>query len=202
MPRRSILFSPGQYYHIYNRGNNRQAIFFEPENYLYFLRRLKIYIRPTATIVAYCLMPTHYHLLVRIKFLQDQLPSDQKTITAFSHAMQNFLISYTKAINKRFSRVGALFQGAFQAKLIELDPYLVNLCLYIHANPVKDGLVAQPEDWPYSNYLEWLGKRNGELVDHEFIREHFNNPETYQSILTDYLRTRQTSEVWETSEVC
>ena len=67
MPRRETPFLPDYYYHLYNRGNNRQAIFFEAANYLYFLRGVKRYIRPVTTIIAYCLMPTHYHMLVRVK---------------------------------------------------------------------------------------------------------------------------------------
>ncbi|MEO8355544.1 MAG: transposase, partial [Chloroflexota bacterium] len=65
MPRRETPFVPGLYYHIYNRGNNRQSIFFQPENYLYFLHNVKRYIAPLAKVVSYCLMPTHYHILVR-----------------------------------------------------------------------------------------------------------------------------------------
>ncbi|MDO9128229.1 MAG: hypothetical protein Q7U34_00030 [Anaerolineales bacterium] len=69
--------------------------------------------------------------------------------------------------------------------------YLLNLCVYIHANPVKDGLVADPEDWPYSNYLEWMGLRDGTLVDREFISEHFGAPAEYQSLVMEYLETRR-----------
>jgi putative transposase len=68
--------------------------------------------------------------------------------------MQKFSISYTKTINKRFERSGSLFQGAFQAKMIDSQPHFLHLCRYIHFNAVKDELVAAPGDWPYSNYLE------------------------------------------------
>jgi hypothetical protein len=104
--------------------------------------------------------------------------------------MQKFMISYTKAINKRFSRVGALFQGQFQAKPIQTYSHLLNLCVYIHGNPVKDGLVALPEGWIYSNYLEWLGQRDGTLVDREFIQENFGSPAEYQELVMQYVRTR------------
>ncbi len=67
MPRRQIPFVPGTYYHLYNRGNNRQRIFFEAENCLYFLQGIKKYLQPVISLIAYCLMPTHYHLLVRIR---------------------------------------------------------------------------------------------------------------------------------------
>ena len=67
MPRRVTPFLPDQYYHFYNRGNNRQAVFFERDNYLYYLRGLKKYVREYLDILCYCLMPTHYHILARVK---------------------------------------------------------------------------------------------------------------------------------------
>ena len=173
MPRRTTPFLPGHFYHIYNRGNNRQVIFFEPDNYRYFLRGVHRYLTPVLDILAYCLMPTHYHLLVRVKKTSEVSETSEvlTASTAVSRAMQRLSISYTKAINKRFGRVGSLFQGAFQAKAVTTDAHLRHLCVYIHANPAKHGLVADPADWPYSNYLEWIGARNGRLVDHDFIRE-------------------------------
>jgi putative transposase len=184
MPRRETPFVADVYYHFYNRGNNRQAVFFESDNYLYFLKGVEKYLTPIVTTIAYCLMPTHYHLLVRVKSQTSEVSLH------VSRAMQKFLISYTKAINKRFSRVGSLFQGQFQAKAIQNYPHLLNLCLYIHANPVKDGLVEVPEDWIYSNYLEWLGQRDGILVDREFIQENFGSPTEYRTLVMEYVQTR------------
>ena len=189
MPRRTTPFFPDIYYHFYNRGNNRQAIFFEQDNYLYFLGGIKKYLVPVVKIIAYCLMPTHYHILVKIKQTSEVLKTSEVS-KQVSHAMQKFLISYTKAINKRFQRVGALFQGQFQAKPIKTYSHLLNLCIYAHSNPVKDGLVASPEDWIYSNYLEWLGQRDGQLVDKEFIQEHFGSPAEYQELVMQFVRTR------------
>jgi len=128
-------------------------------------------------------MPTHYHLLARVKHAEN-----------VSSAMQKLGISYTKAINHRFKRVGALFQGQFQAKLVTDETYLVTLCAYIHANPVKDGLVASPEDWDYSNYRDWLGLRDGALVNRAFIQKHFASADGYRALLNDYLATRQMPE--------
>ena len=195
MPRRATPFIPDIYYHFYNRGNNRQAVFFEADNYLYFLGGVKKYLLPVAYIVAYCLMPTHYHILVRIKSQTSEVFKTSEVLgrevsRQVSLAMQKFLISYTKAINKRFSRVGALFQGQFQAKPIQTYSHLLNLCVYIHANAVKDGLVALPEDWIYSNYLEWLSQRDGPLVDRKFIQEHFGAPAEYQELVMHYVKTR------------
>jgi len=187
MPRRDVPFLPNQYYHFYNRGNNRQAVFFERDNYLYFLRGLKRYLREYVDILVYCLMPTHYHILVRVKQPQTSEVWESKAV---SLAMQKFGISYTKAINKRFDRVGALFQGQFKGKPIQHYNHLLNLCLYIHTNPVKDGLVFLPEDWEFSNYLEWMNLREGTLVNREFIRENFGTPEEYKMLVMDYIKNR------------
>jgi len=200
MPRRVIPFLPDQYYHFYNRGNNRQAVFFERENYLFFLRRFKRFVVGYVDVIAYCLMPTHYHILVRVKQILQQISegktsevletSEVSTSKQVSLAMQKFGISYVKAINKRFGRVGALFQGQFQGKPVTSYEHLLNLCVYIHANPVKDGLVSLPENWGYSNYLEWMGLREGTLVNHGFIAENFGTSEEYKQKVMDYIETR------------
>ncbi|MBK6793673.1 MAG: transposase [Anaerolineales bacterium] len=141
MPRREIPFVPDQYYHFYNRGNNRQVVFMERENYVYFLKGIKRYLRGRVEVIAYCLMPTHYHLLVKVvaKHQTSEVANQtsevlrQDASKQVSLAMQKFLISYTKAINKRFERTGALFQGQFQAKPVTTYKYLLTLCAYIHA---------------------------------------------------------------------
>lgn len=193
MPRRIISFVPNCYYHIYNRGNNRQTVFFEADNYLYFLRGIKKYLLPIADMIAYCLMPTHYHLMVQVKDLGNQTSEVSKT-SEVSSAMQKLSISYTKAINKRFERVGSLFQGAYQVKPITNSKHLLHLCRYIHANPVKDELIDDPEEWPYSNYLEWIGKRDGKLIDRDFVQSQFPDSKEYRSFVLDYLRSRDLPE--------
>ena len=182
-------------------------MFFEAENYVYFLKGMKRYLLGTVEVIAYCLMPTHYHLLVKVLPLQtsevfipirgratSEVSGRGEASKQMSLAMQKFLISYTKAINKRFERTGALFQGQFQAKPVTTYKHLLTLCAYIHANPVKDGLAAWPEMWDFSNYLEWLGLRNGTLVNREFIAENFGTGEAYKQFVADYLRNRQVDE--------
>ena len=167
MPRRAVPLVPGQYYHFYNRGVNRGAIFFERENYLYFIRELRRFLIPASDIIAYCLMPNHYHLLV-------QIHDDD-----FSHSMQLFGISYTKAINKRYQRVGALFQGAFQSRHITRNEDLLNLSCYIHLNPVLAGLAGSSSEWEFSSYLEFTGDRPGKLPQPGIILNQFPSPQAY-----------------------
>lgn len=176
MPRRTTPIIANECYHVYNRGHNRDPIFLKCENYGYFLRRLRKYVVPDhAIVLAYALMPNHYHLIVR-------------AVTGeFSHAMQLFGISYTKSINKRFDRTGAVFQGAFKAKHIEEYEYLLHLSRYIHLNPVRAKLVRSPEEWEFSSYRDYVGLRNGTLPSVEIV-------------LREFAR-KQTSEVLETSEV-
>ena len=87
--------------------------------------------------------------------------------------MQLFAISYTKSINRRFNRVGALFQGAFQSKVIDDDEHLAHLSRYIHLNPVRAGLVRQAQEWPFSSYREYVGLRKGTLPMTDLVLEQF-----------------------------
>jgi len=196
MPRREIIFEEGCYYHFYNRGNNRNVVFFEPENYDFFLRRWEKYISPYLDTIVYALLPTHYHILVRVKTITktSEVFKTSEVSPAISKALQKFSISYTKAINKRYERVGALFQGAYKVKPVSSVSYLLHLCRYIHGNPVKDGLVADPADWAYSNYLEWIGEREGSLFDPDFFSEYVGNPADYRDFVFDDLLGRDLPE--------
>ncbi|MCP4423654.1 MAG: transposase [Chloroflexi bacterium] len=176
-----ISWQPGHYYHIYNRGARRLSIFREEENYLFVLGRLKQYLLEfNLSVIAYVLMPNHYHFLVRQlgEYGAGLLP-------------QRIFNSYSKAYNKRYDHSGTLFEGRYKAKRVNSDPYLRHLCRYIHANPVKDGLVEHIEEWPYSNYLEWAGLRRGTLVDRQFIADMFPDIAAYEQFVRDYLLDRR-----------
>lgn len=158
-----IPILPGQYHHIYNCGVNYRRIFFTPANWQFFLVRLRKYFTSEhADIISYCLMPNHYHLLIHAK-----------STDFSSKIMQPLGTSYTKAINKQENRIGALFQGPFQAKLILRDSYLLHLSRYIHHNPVAAGYVRRPEEWEYSSYREFTGFRNGTLPKPVIILSQF-----------------------------
>ena len=146
-----------------------EFFFFIPENWRFFLQRMRKYFLPEhADVIAYCLMPNHYQMLILAK-------SDQ-----VSHkVIQPFVTSYTKAINQQRSRVGALFQGTFRAKFVSRNEYLLHLSRYIHFNPVTAGLVNKPEDWIYSSCRDYIGLRNGTLPNPSVILSQFSSPERY-----------------------
>jgi putative transposase len=188
MPSRRPEYLPRQTYHIYNRGAHRTSIFREGDNYIFVLRKLKAYCQSLAlTPIAYCLLPNHYHYLIR----QDgEQPAGLLPQRVFN--------SYTKAYNKRYGHSGTLFEGSYRAVAVEQDAYLLHLCRYIHANPIIHGLVADPADWPYSNYLEWIGERAGTLVDQGFVRAHFRSADDYQEFVVAYLAERRLPDALET----
>ncbi len=86
-----------------------------------------------------------------------------------------------------YERSGTLFEGPYRAILISDEVYILHLCRYIHRNPVEAGLVERPEDWPYSNYLEWIGRRGGTLLDRDFVTARFERPEAYARFVMDYV---------------
>ncbi|HEY4692239.1 MAG TPA: transposase [Bellilinea sp.] len=170
-------YLPGCYYHFYNRGHDRSPIFRENENYLFVIRQVKKYSASLQlTIIAYCLMPNHYHFLVR----QDgEFPAGLLPQRVFN--------SYSKAYNQWYNHHGTLFEAPYQVKLVQQDAHLLHLCRYIHYNPLKDGLVANLSEWPYSNYLEWIGDRNWALIDSEFILDNFDSSKKYQAFVLEGL---------------
>ncbi len=170
---------------MYNRGSNRQPIFRSAQNYQFLLKRVKLYAsEQQISLIAYCLMPNHYHFVLR----QDS----QVSLSDFIQAVFN---SYTKAFNKAYERTGTLFEGPFQALPVTKDEYLIHLCRYVHRNPVEAHLTNNLHDWPYSNYLEWIGQRNGTLVDREFVRSHFITSEAYIQFVTEYTPPKEIEQI-------
>jgi REP element-mobilizing transposase RayT len=184
MPRREVQLCVGECYHLYNRGNNREPIFYERENYLFFLRRVRRYLAPVLETIAYCLMSTHYHLLIRVKTFD--VSQTSKVSEEVSQAMMQLAVSYTKAMNKRYDRVGVLFQGPFRAIHVDQDSYLVHLSRYLHLNPVIAGLAEWAEEWEFSSYREYLGIRNGTLPEPEIVLSQFPSREAYREFVESY----------------
>lgn len=138
------LVSP--YVHHYNRGVNKEDIFFTSDNYLFLIGKLTDYIKDyQIELIAFCLMPNHFHIL-----LKHENPNEG------SKLIQRLFNCYTQAITKRYSRVGTLFQGNVKKRFVEDDDYLAETIKYIHLNPVKAGLCDKPEKWGFSDYREWI----------------------------------------------
>jgi putative transposase len=164
---------PGQYYHIYNRGNNRENVFIEKRNYPYFLKLYARHIEPVADTYAYCLLRNHFHFLVRVKTEEeqgayyDQTPRGSETLGIYppfkpknpSQQFGNLFNAYAKAINRAHNRTGSLFEHPFGRILVTCDTYFVRLVTYIHQNPQKHGLVDDFRSWPYSSYRALLSTR-------------------------------------------
>lgn len=124
-----MQFEKGYIYHIYNQGNNHQKIFFNRENYLFFLRKIKIHITPYADIIAWCLMPNHFHLMVLVNKTElpeqvesrgatlSRTPTDEKRMS-FNHSIGVMLASYTRAVNKQQNTSGTLFRQKTKAECV------------------------------------------------------------------------------------
>jgi putative transposase len=160
----------GHFYHIYNRGVNKQAIFSREENYHFLVQHMQKYLRLyPISMIAYCLMPNHYHMLLFAN--HDGSPG---------LFIQRLFNSYSQAFNMQERRSGTLFEGRSKSKLIFENDYLFQITRYIHLNPVHAGLVQKPEDWAFSNYREFIGMRKSPLFDAEFFETQFGTPDEYR----------------------
>ncbi|MBN2001656.1 transposase [candidate division KSB1 bacterium] len=176
---RKIKFYKDGYYHLYNRGANRMKIFKSTGNYYFLLKRMAKYIpRFKISMIAYCLMPNHYHFLIR-----------QNSDLDIGKFMQSVFNSYVKAFNNLYGRTGTLFEGPFKNIHVNKEEYLVHLCRYIHRNPIdgKKPLVKDIREWPFSNYLEWIDERAGQLVEREFIQGIMPKPYMYEQFVLNYV---------------
>ncbi|WP_169305066.1 transposase [Pedobacter cryotolerans] len=169
-------FTEGKFYHLYNRGNNKQQIFFSEENYLFFLRKIRTEILPFCEILSYCLMPNHFHFIIYIKDRDTNIAKKigQKSL---NKAIAIVLRSYTRALQKQECFTGSLFQQKTKAKKLEINAndtinYLSICTHYIHQNPLKAGLITDLKDWKFSSYLDYIGMRNGSLCNQSLFYEH------------------------------
>jgi len=160
-----MQYAPGNLVHVYNRGNNKQQLFFDESNYRFFTDKVKNHVKPNSEILAYCLMPNHFHFLLQIN---ENSCISKKIGGLISTELQNgfrmLQSSYAKAINKQYNRTGSLFQQNTKFKLLNStqadnahDATYSEVCFhYIHQNPLKAGLVNKLEDWNYSSFKEYL----------------------------------------------
>jgi putative transposase len=138
-------------YHIYNRGNNQQPLFFSEQDYNLFIELSIKNLAPRCHILAWCLMPNHFHFLLEINETSlERIIWGGNQMPAITNGFQLLQSNYAKIINNRENRSGSLFQQKTKAKLLETIDYAVTAFWYIHRNPVKSGLVNNIQDWEYS----------------------------------------------------
>ena len=156
MARKPRIEFEGGFYHVIIRGNQRQKVFFEEKDFLKYLEFLSDYKdRYGFCIYAYVLMSTHVHLLIET----GQVP--------LSKILQGINQRFTMYFNWRYRTVGHLFQGRYKAILCDKDAYLFSLVKYLHCNPVRAGIVRQPEEYEWSSHREYLGMNKKGVVDTE-----------------------------------
>jgi len=163
-------------YHIYNRGINGTSIFKQEKNFHYFLRKWKILIHPFFETMAYCLMPNHFHFLVKVKPFNPKLKeilneietSKSKKLIKGEIEYNEFLedqfkrlfSSYALAFNKQETRTGSLFQKRFKRVSIGSDDKLWHLLAYIHHNPIHHQFTTAYEDWIFSSFSAYLSSQS------------------------------------------
>lgn len=212
MPRRFVPLVNEQIYHIFNRGVNKQPIYYAKRNYLRAIESLKFYLTSSPPVrysrfinlpneerkivlrkmakkeklgdlITYCLMPNHFHLLLK-----------QNIDAGITILMRNFQISYTRYLNTKYDRTGPLLQGQFKAVRIEDVEQLLHVSRYIHLNPFISYLVKDIESlttYPWSSLAEYLDLIEDEICNKELILSNFKNKDKYKEFIfnqVDYQR--------------
>lgn len=182
-----IPLHEGQYYHVYNRGNDGIPIFYEERNYSYFLKKYDEYLSDVLEMYAYCLLPNHFHLLVRVKDFPSfqnleslKLPySKERTVAnSVSELFRRFLMSYSKSINTQQNRKGSLFQKNFRRVHVDNESYFTTVISYLHSQMRHHGFKTKDEDYPWSSYRRILMERPSKLQK-QCVLQWFGGKEEY-----------------------
>ena len=196
MPKRNIIkeYGADQYYHLYNRGVNRQEIFREPNDYYYFLSLLKRHLSDEAEtasssrpakkfdkeveLVAFCLLPNHFHLLV---YLIEP--------TGIVDLMRSVMTAYTMYFNRKYKHTGTLCEGRFLASRISNDGYLWHVSRYIHLNALDNTVDFKKYD--YSSIAYFLGEKHASWLHESRLLETEKNRQDYVEFVSDYKTMRK-----------
>ncbi len=156
--RRPRVYFPGALYHVIARGNQRQSIFLDEKDFNSYLSYLSEYkAKFSFFLYAFALMGNHCHLLLEV----NEVP-----LSKIMHVLQ---FRYTRYFNKRYRKVGHLFQGRYKAILCDKESYLLELIRYIHLNPVRAEIVEDPERYPWTGHLAYLGKGEKNFIDSDMV---------------------------------
>ena len=211
---RSIVLATEHVYHIYNRGVERRHIFTDSREYKRFVDTMTYYqyanpviryskylqqplevrknilddLRSHPKVIdlyAYCLMPNHFHFLIR-----------QQNDKGISQYLSNISNSFSKYFNTKHIRVGPLLQGTFKAVLIETDNELLHVSRYIHINPVASLVIAieKLDQYPWSSFSDYLGKTLCPVTTTTPVLSHFSSSQTYREFVYDQVAYAQTLE--------
>lgn len=204
---RAVVFRKEHVYHLFNRGVERRPIFLTSRDQERFVSLLEYYRfygnsksyshylalsleertafrqilnqKPVAVdILAYCLMPNHFHLLVR-----------QNIKKGIHHFLSNIANGYAKYFNTKRHRVGPLYQGPFKAVYVETDEQLIHLSRYIHINPVVSDVIPLEDldEYPWSSFPAYLGKVKSSFLTMSPVLDHFNGPSSYRNFIYDQI---------------
>ncbi|SEW38547.1 hypothetical protein SAMN05421841_2479 [Chryseobacterium wanjuense] len=166
-------------YHIFSHVNGKELIFREETNYQFFLKQLDKYILPIADIYSYCLLPNHFHVLLRFKNIEGVNVENEHQ--SLMKNFGNFLNSYAKAFNKRYNRKGALFLNAVKRKKISDEKYLLKVVHYIHNNPVNHGFVNNIDQWKHSSYNSYLNPEKESKLNRKEIMQYFDSLDVFKN---------------------
>jgi putative transposase len=161
-------------YHIYNQGNNRETIFTDDKDYIEFLHLFRKFVLPHCKLLAYCLMPNHFHFEI---YATEESAKAKKVGNIFSTELSNgfrlLQSNYAQYFNKRQKRTGSLFRQKTKAKGMSdgSNHYGYIAFHYIHQNPLVAKLVSKMEDWKYSSFCDYAGLRNGTLCDKNLAKK-------------------------------
>ena len=152
MPRTARVFIDNACHHITSRGNQQQEVFYDEWDYDYCLRLIHKYkVKYGCLIYGYCLMNNHVHLIL-------ESPLGMKAMSLFMHGLNQ---SYAMKFNNKYQKVGHLWQNRYKNFIVLKDRYLINLITYVEFNPVRAGIVSNPEDYPWSSYRSrMLGQKD------------------------------------------
>jgi REP element-mobilizing transposase RayT len=189
MARKPRLFAPGVLYHVIVRGNQRQKTFLGEADYETYLEKLIEYRRRhDITLYAYCLMPNHVHLLLECGK------------TPLGKFMQGLQQSYTQYYNRRYKKVGHLFQGRYKAILCQKDAYLLELIRYIHLNPVRSKLAKRAQDYLYSGDRAYRVGKAAAIVDPRAVLGMIGGRTGYGKFIRDGHEEGHREEYYEVAE--
>jgi 16S rRNA (cytidine1402-2'-O)-methyltransferase len=168
-----MKFADEEYYHIYNRGAHKAPIFFSSENYRYLLGLIRKHApHHRIRVVAYCLLPNHYHLVLK-----------QEARGSISKFLQTVFNAYVQAVNLQRKHSGTLFEAKSKAKHIHADEYALQLIRYIHMNPVEAHLADKPEAWEFSDFSAWCGLQDSTITDLTLRDAFFKHAEEYRAFV-------------------